>query len=129
MRLLNQAINTQGRQHGYLPVCILPQGAGTPLLGEGDPAGSYYTLARTGAGVYTLTTKDPYKAILLVDLSFLLATAVSGWTAAVVPLQNANNTWTLTITTYLSGTATDLAANPANIVCCDIRFRMSGSTP
>ena len=130
MRLLNQGgVLTQGRHHVYMPVDILHQGTGTPLLGEGDPAGSYYVLARTGVGTYTLTTKDPFKALLLVDISFLLATAVPGWSSAVVPLQNANNTWTLTLTTYLSGTATDLAASPFNVVCCDIRFRASGSTP
>jgi hypothetical protein len=128
-RMWNQSINTQQARPVYLPVTVLPQGTGTPLLGEGDPKGSYFTVARTGVGTITLTTKDIFVALVKLDPSLCMATPSATTIASAGIVQNANGTWTITILTTVGGTATDLAANPYTRVFIDVVFRDSTVTP
>lgn len=122
-RMLHDSL-TQGQRHVDYELSFLPQGASAPILGEGDPKGTYVTLTRTGVGVFSLVTKDPYLAIVATSGSVSLATPAGQWSVCFgVYTKNANNTWTLPLTLFNVGTATDIAANASNIVSLYIRFR------
>lgn len=121
--------------HGVvdLTFTFAPQGTGAPLFVEGDSAGksagSHATIARTGVGAFTITTADPFLA--LNNFGGEVAPNTPGnwniqWGART---QNSNKTWTIAFTLLLAGTATDIAANAASIVCLWLRFRNSTVLP
>lgn len=125
-----RTLKTQGIEHVDYAFVILPQNTAAPKLSEGDPNGSFVTIARTGVGVYTITTADPFVAVVGWDISIMLATPAGQycicWSA---PVQNANNTWTMTFTIYNGASASDIAANANNRLSVWLRFRNSIGTP
>jgi len=100
-RTFNALPNTPGVKHVYMPLTLVgaDTGGGTaPTLSEGDPNGSYFTVSRTAAGNYALTTKDGFLANVIVK-----AEGSPGITArASIPVQNSNGTWTTSIYTALT---------------------------
>lgn len=99
-RIWSQDTKTQGKRWIRMPVTLLPQGAGTPLIGEGDAAGSYFTFTRLAAGSYLLTQKDRFVAPVFRSLSVR-----SGYTAVFGAIfQNANGTWSVPIFTTTQAT-------------------------
>jgi hypothetical protein len=113
-----------------MPFCFFPQGTNPPVMGEGDAGSKYYTLTRTGVGVYTIRTKDPFLACVgfgaSIQLNAPASTSVITWGAQV---KNADNTWTLTFTIFTSGAAADIAANANNIISIDAQWRNSTVLP
>jgi hypothetical protein len=101
---------TQGVNHRWLPVKVLCNGTGVPTLGEGDPNGSYFTIARTSAGAFTLKTKDPYVALVSFQATVQAATQGNWTSSRGAATKNADNTFSIPFTIYLAGTATDLNA-------------------
>lgn len=117
---------SQGVQHVGHALTILGAGAAVPTLSEGDPNGSYFTIARTGVGTYTLTTKDPFIALVAAKVQAIGLTYAS---VGATPVKNANNTYTITIWNFATpgGVAADVvAAVPLYIYAT---FRNSSSLP
>jgi hypothetical protein len=110
-RLYNLS-NTQGIAHVQHGLTIIGQGTSTPTLSEGDPKGVYFSVGRSGVGTYSLTTLDPFLAVVCVQLEIASATATNSWTVTCgLPSQNANGTWSVGFCTFLAGVKTDVAAN------------------
>ena len=110
-------------------MAFLPQGTGAPVLGEGDPNGTYLAVARTGVGLYTVTTKDPFPGVVAGSAAFSLATPNATTTYSMNWAKNTNNTWTFTIQIYSAGAAADIAANAQNQVILYLSFRNSTVNP
>lgn len=127
-------VRTTGREHVDLPFTILPQGTSAPLLGEGDPNGTYFTITRTSAGVFSIVT-PAFVAIVGFHLTFMLNSPSGTWTYELgAPTQSTAvgtgaNTWTIPLTIFSSGTATDIAANANNRLMCVLKIRNSNLTP
>jgi hypothetical protein len=122
-------LKTNGQAWVAMALKFFPAGAGTPTQGEGDPNGAYFTIARTGTGVYTIKTKDPFSAIVTKQAAITMATPAN-WTVVWGPsTHNADGTWTMTFTTFNAGAAADLAANASNIVECFFLFRNTAVFP
>lgn len=121
---------TQGVKHVDIPFVFLPQGTGVPLMSEGDPNGSYVTVARGGsAGLFNITTSNPYVALVNFD-ACVMSNTPGNWSVSLnAPTKNANNTFVIPVQLYLAGVATDLAANANNRVCVWLRFRNSSVVP
>jgi hypothetical protein len=101
-------------------------GAAAPTLQAG--MASYFTITRTSAGLYVLTTKDKYARCVNADMEMIPVTAgatkicqLSGMT------HNANNTFTFTLNFFLVATATDLAVGDS--AALDLRFSNTTATP
>ena len=93
--------------------------AGAPQFVEGDTvgalAGSYVTLAQTGAGVLTVTTTQAFPGFVGMSYGWSLATPTGNSIANQgKPVQNANNTWSITCNTYTNAAGTHSAATPLN---------------
>lgn len=118
---------TQGVRHCDLAFAVsFPSVAGTPVLGEGDAAGAYVSASRVGAGQIQITTKDPFVAVVNASGQIQLATPAGQWNIMpTTPVQNANNTWTITFTTFNGATATDIPAVAGNAVYFYLTFRNS----
>ena len=116
---------TQGVIHVEYALTLLGAGAAAPTLGEGDPNGAFVTITRQGVGLYTLTTKDPFVALVSVHVQ-----AVGVPLASVgLPVKNTNNTFSIPInvTATSGGVAADLvAAVPLYVALC---MRNSTSKP
>lgn len=133
-RQLHNTPNTQGVRHVWYDVKVLPNGAGVPTMGEGDPNGTYFTIVRTGAGAFTLKTKDPYVALVSMVGSVEAATQAPWVFSRGAATKNADNTFSIPFTIYIAntGTATDLNAGTGagtgrvNIILC---MRNSNVTP
>ena len=118
-----------GIGHVEIDFSLVPQGAASPLGGEGT-SGNFVTWARTGTGTYTITTVDKYLAVVAQSYGLVLATPVANWNIQPgAPVQNANGTWTLTFTSYLSAVATDIPLAAGNTISCYCRFRNSTVKP
>lgn len=124
-------LRTTGREHVVIPFTILPQGTGAPLLGEGDPNGTYFTVTRTSAGLFSIATFIEFPAIVGLRADFMFNAPSGTWTAAWgAPTQSTTtNKWTIPLTVANSGTATDIAAHANNRIMCAIRIRNSALTP
>lgn len=114
-------------------VSFAPQGTGAPLFVEGDTAGkstgSYGTVARTGVGVFTFKTSDPFAGLNQFGGEVVNNTP-GNWNLQWGPItQNADKTWTVTLTALLAGTATEIAANANSKICIWLRFRNSSVLP
>lgn len=85
----------------YLPVA---GGAGNPTNGVGDIKGTHTTITRTGAGLYTVVTKDVFKASIGARVAVQSPTATLGFaTVANVVKSGAagvNGIMTLTFKVY-----------------------------
>jgi hypothetical protein len=118
-----------------LPVVLIPQGAGTPTLGEGDPNGAFFTLlAHTGTGVLSFTTKDPFPGLIYASANISLATPAGQWTSLISGAQNATSgvgfvafSWTFTVNLFNAATATDLANT--NLIYVWLRMRNGSLKP
>ena len=120
---------TQGVRHVDIPFVIVPNGSGTPTVGEGDTKQSYVTVARTGTGTFTITTKNPYTAIVYKDCQVSLATP-SPLTLVCFGLPTvAAGIWTIPFTIFTSGSAADIAAVAGNQLEIWLRFRNTSVTP
>lgn len=102
--------HTQVHESQRFPLTLVGAGAAAPTLGPGDPNGAYFTTGRSAAGKYTLTTKHTYAKCLGVTASYQAATPTGAeYVELGVPAKNSDNTWTIPITTWLTGTgAADL---------------------
>lgn len=125
--------NTRGVEYCFT---IQGNGAATPQFLEGDVngggvngAGTYVTIARTGVGIYTLTTNDPFPGVT--GYGFQFSSTALNLNANVVlspnPTQNANNTWTFTINVAIGAVAHELAATEQ--LSCWLRFRNGLNNP
>jgi hypothetical protein len=110
-----RVIYTQGMEHVQFNVLLVGAGAAAPTFVAGDKIGSstgnYLVIARTSAGIYTITTVDKFIAVVGYDVTVALAAGASNVVAvyAPLPVKNANATWTFTANLYVAGTLTDLA--------------------
>jgi hypothetical protein len=86
-------------------------------------------LTRTGTGVYTFTTKDPFVALNNSDASVTLATPAGQWSAMLGAVKNANGTFTFTLSIFSGAAAADIAANAASYISLWLRFRNSNLVP
>lgn len=124
--------NTRGVEYCFT---IQGNGAATPQFLEGDVnagangAGTYMTIARTGVGVYTIRTTDPFPGVT--GFGFQFSSTVAQLNANVVvgpnPTQNADNTWTFTINVAIGAVAHELAATEQ--ISCWLRFRNGLNNP
>jgi hypothetical protein len=114
--MANRAFYTpqcQSHKAVILSVLLLGGGSGGALSlanGNGDPNGTYFSTARTGTGVYTVTTKDAFPLALGVHASLVLNTAATNVFVVEGPLptHNSNGTWTFTFNVFEGGSAADL---------------------
>lgn len=121
--------STQGIGHVEYDFSLTPQGAANPLGGEGT-AGNFFTWARTGAGVYTVTLMDKYVAPVVQSFSLALATPVSTWNLVpTAPVKNAAGFWVFSFTAFFTGVATDIPNTAGNSVSCYLKMRNSTVTP
>jgi hypothetical protein len=123
--------DTQGVKHTDYCFDMISAGAAAPTLGEGDAAGSYVTPGRTGVGVYTITSKDPFVAVVATGFQMELTTPAGNWNIieGPVPTQNTNGSWTVTINTFVGTVATELPAAGLAHIRCWIRYRNSLTKP
>jgi hypothetical protein len=135
--------DTQSNNHRpveyVFSVTSLTGAASAPTFLEGDgfnglnqvtntSSGTYLTVGRTGVGVYTFTTVDPYPGFINQGWQLAAATPVGQLTiTASLPTQNANGTWTVTINVYSGATAHELAAG--DILYGYLRLRNGSNTP
>lgn len=119
----------QGIKHVLLNFSVLPQGVGVPVMGEGDPNGSFVTCVRTGVGAFNLVTKDKYLAIVALGSSIVLAAQAGNVQIGFGAPTSAGGIWTIPFTYYVAGAAADLAANANNRFCFELVFRNSGVLP
>lgn len=111
-------------------VVVIPNGASTPTLGEGDPNGTYWSVAHTSTGIITLTSKDKFLACVKCIPKIVLAVPSGGvWDVMPTVSQNSNNTFNVALNLYSSGSLTDIAAAAGNYIYVDCTFRNSISTP
>lgn len=93
---------------------LVGNGAAAPQFAQGDThgasTGSYMTIARTGVGVYTITTNDPFLSVVSTGFAPANMAANANIFETSLPTQNANNTWTFTISVFVGVTATELTA-------------------
>lgn len=120
------APRTQGVSHIFAALKVLPNGTGTPTLGEGDPNAYYFSIARTGVGAFTLKTKDPYVALVSFQATVAAATQANWTVSRGSATKNADNTISIPFTIYDAGTATDLAALAGNNIDLLVTLRNSG---
>jgi hypothetical protein len=129
-RMIGITAKTQVRYPVDLSFIIIPNGAGTPTLGEGDPNATYIVgLTRTGTGVYTFTTRDPFVALNNSDASVTLAAPAGQWNAMLGAVKNANGAFTFTVSIFNGAAAADIAANAASYISVWLRFRNSNLVP
>ncbi len=128
-RQFNKSMETQGVRHTYLPIKVLPNGTGTPTIGEGDPNQSYVTISRTGAGAFTIKTNDPYVALVSWQATVSAASQANWTVSRGTATQNADFTWSIPFTIYDAGTATDLAAASGNSVDLLLIMRNTNVVP
>ena len=120
---------TIGQNWVNLVLKIVWNGTGTPTLGiEGDPKGAYVSIARTGVGTGTITTKDPYPGIVTKQVS-----VTRGTPAGTVTIEfgssthNSDGTWTIPFTTFIAGSAADLTSG--DVLDFFLIFRNSSVQP
>ena len=108
-----KVIETQGMRHVQYNFTLKGAGAAAMTFVEGDlpgkSTGTYCKIARTSAGLYTITTLDPFLAVVSTDWAYVPAVALSTYTISeIVPIHNSDNTFTHTFTTFVSTVATDV---------------------
>ena len=75
-------------------------GAGNPTNSVGDVKGSLTTITRTGAGLYTVVTKDPYFLSVGARVAVQSPTATLGFATVANIVKAANGIMTLTFKVY-----------------------------
>jgi hypothetical protein len=127
--LYRNSPSTPGSNHIEIPFTLNPQGASAPTLGEGDPNGAFITtLTHSATGVLKFTTVDPYPGLVYASADVHLATPAGQWNADIGGAQNANNTWTFTVSIFNGASAADIAA-AAGVLFIWLRFRNSNLKP
>ncbi len=117
-----------------------PQGTAAPIMVFGDPTSSYFTLARTGVGTYTLTTVNAYPALPakngivplpILEGSISLAVPAGQWNVcAGLATQNVStHIWTMPFTLFNAATASDIAAAAGNLVNLYVVLPMDLNNP
>lgn len=90
-------------------------GAAAPTFVEGDvsgaTAGTFATSARTGVGVYTLKTADPFPGLAGCNVQAMFNSPGAGFTAQIKASQNSDYTWTFTISVFNATAALELSAS------------------
>lgn len=113
-RAMHPGLKTQCAESHILPLTLFGVGgAVAPTVVEGDPLQYLVTVARTGVGVYTVKTNDPYVGCLGAPAPGChVAAGAAARFVDVAYVQNADNTWTYTLSMFSqAGTAVELAAN------------------
>lgn len=129
-------LQTQGRKHVNLNFGVT-LASGVPQFVEGDlageAAGSYLTLADTDTGVITVTTKDPYLAVVKLTGSRALATPTGNalWDFGLPTQDSTTKKWSFTINTWTNAAGTHSAADmvDGDIVYVDLVLRNSSVLP
>jgi len=94
-RALPEFFQTNLKRGVFYALEIISAGSGTPTLGEGDQAGTYFSVKRNSAGNLLVSTLDPFVARVV---RFIQAPA--GYRAKVGKItQNADLTWSIPIYT------------------------------
>lgn len=107
---------TQGRGHVTIN-CSITLASGAPVFVEGDLAdddtGSYLTLADTGTGVITVTTANPYLAVVSVTGTRSMDTpSMDAGMVLGNPSQDATTKkWSFTVNTWANSAGTHSAAD------------------
>ena len=116
------------------PVIVTGNSVATdpPIIVVGDvvgaSAGSYFTFARSVAGTYTLTTIEAFPKMTKCIASYLAATPdIRNFIELGVPVQNANNTWTIPFITSIGGSKADLPAGDG--ISFDLEFSNTKVVP
>ena len=96
-----------------------------PVIIAGDQANQFLTVTRSGVGICTITTVDPFGPVAVISFdpgAFAGSTSISSWVSEQYgqPVQNINgqhpiipglavpvNSWSVSFILYSSGTATD----------------------
>ena len=128
--------DTQGVRHVHLVFSVI-YAAGAPQFVEGDKAGalagSYVTLAQAGAGLMTVTTNNPYMAVVFAKANLAMATPNGNSLAPITgkPVANANGTFSVNISTAVNAAGTHTATTPANgdMLMVHLVLRNSQSLP
>lgn len=86
----------------------------TPGIEAGGTYGEGYTVAYTGLGLYTVTTRDPYRHVIAFGADLGLTTPVADYVCNCgIPGGGAGAVVTMTINCFDTATAT--AADPGNV--------------
>jgi hypothetical protein len=98
----------QGIEHVEYGFTVVGANASTPtmLAHGGDPNSSFVTLGRTGVGVYTIQTVDPFTSCVYAEAQPVINPATAkNWYVTEWPIiaQQANNTWLYTVNLFTSG--------------------------
>ena len=130
--------NTQSKFAVDYEVCInesvSPTGTLGPVLGAGDPEGAFMKVQRTSVGIgggmtgvtgcTVLSTTDPFLAVETCFANVMVVDPGTNGTWTVEfgpPVHNADNTFSIPITTLSSSVATDLPVGSAIYV--KVRFQ------
>lgn len=121
-------VNCQGNGYVFLPFTLQGNGTGAPSVGEGDAGNSYVTVAREDVGVYSVTTVDPYVAVVAAQATLTLDTPEAAGPVFDVPSQNGDGTWTMNMYVFNdAGSALELSATDGAFVT--LVLRNSSVTP
>lgn len=122
-----------------LSMTSLAGAAAAPTFLEGDgfnnldasagvSVGSYFTLTRTGVGVYVVTCAEKFPGLITCLPALCMATPALGTTViAGTPVQNSDNTWTITLKVFNGSGALELATG--DILFLRLAFRNSSLVP
>lgn len=113
--------------------------ASAPTFIEGDgfsgsgvvqnvSVGTYITVTRTGVGVYVIRSNDPFPGFVSCGYQIAAATAAGQLTINASPAtQNADNTWSQTLSCFSAAVARELAAG--DFIYAWQRFRNGTNVP
>lgn len=124
---------TQGARHVEFDFSIL-YAAGAPAFFEGDTKGvligQYFTLVQTGAGLLTVKTTNPYPGFVSAVAGLVMVTPNGNSLAPICgkPVQNADNTWSFTVSTAVNAAGTHTATTPANADMLNVKVVLRNST-
>lgn len=127
-QILNE-VKTPGRDYVAVYFSFAPNGS-SAISSTGNKGRGVDSVARTSAGVFTLTLSADYADLVYAAATVQLATAadmhaqIGTYTA---PTASANAT--LVVRTIAVATETDIAANANNRVNVKLVFRKSSVTP
>ena len=112
-------LETQGRRHVEYNFSVI-YAAGAPQFVEGDTAaaivGQYVSMVQTGAGILTVTTVNPFLAIVFAGATMRMVTPNGNSLAPIcgTPVKNSNGTWSVSINSAVNSAGTHTATTPAN---------------
>lgn len=120
-----------GRDYVDVDMSFAPNGASavaaTSVKGKG-----IYSVARTSAGLFTITFSCDYVALVCATGTLQLATGDDKYIqfgTFTAPTSSARGTMTVRVWDASGAAETDVAANANNIIHCRFTFRKSSVTP